>query len=139
MVLLQLLQRLHIFLQEQFSPGRPVHLLGVGALVPGPTQRQGRGHELRPLLLRLLAHLLPLLRVVVDGSADVRRVAAVLLKEGHLALLAQLLQLGERRELVVALHEELARGERGFCCGVGARGLVAVVPTNIYIYVYIHI
>ena len=137
-VLLQLLQRLHVFFQEQPSPGRPVHLLGVGALVPGPTQRQGRGHELRPLLLRLLALLLPLLRVVVDGSADVCRVAAVLLEEGHLALLAQLLQLGERRELVVALHEELARGERGFSCGVGAWGLVAVVPTNIYKYIYIY-
>ena len=74
---------------------------------------------------------------MVDGSADVRRVAAVLLKEGHLALLAQLLQLGERRELVVALHEELARGERGFCCGVGARAWLRwYLQTYIYMYIY---
>ena len=57
--------------------------------------------------------------VVVDGAADVGSVGAVLAEEVHLAFGAQLVQLGERRELVVALHEELfravieARGRRG--------------------------
>ena len=57
---------------------------------------------------------------MVDGAADVGRVGAVLAEEVYLAFGAQLVQLGEGRELVVALHEELvraieARGRRGFC------------------------
>ena len=104
-VLLQLLQGFHVLLQEEPSP----HRAAVCALVRGAAQRQGRSAVLRPVRLRLLPLLLPLLGVVVDGAADVGRVGAVLAEEVHLAFGAQLVQLGERRELVVALHEELFR------------------------------
>ena len=108
-VLLQLLQGFHVLLQEEPSPRRAVHRAAVCALVLGAAQRQGGGAVLRPVRLRLLPLLLPLLGVVVDGAADVGRVGAVLAEEVHLAFGAQLVQLGERRELVVALHEELFR------------------------------
>ena len=105
-VLLQLLEVLHVGVQELLSPvgGRRGAVVG---LVAGPAQHVRGIPVLRPLGLGLFAVPLPGLRVLVDGPRHVGVVGAVLAEQLPSTLRAQLLHLEQRRELVVALDEQL--------------------------------